>query len=137
MPFFPAEDSKLRARSLSIRRGGNCPNSLEVLQQLLQPRDDLKPYLVTSLPEKASPATKRIIDSFGQESPVDFGYCQFRENHTEPACSWIIRSEETGSRTLVNYNELPEITTQEFEAVVNSFDGDQETWWHFEVNQHL
>ncbi|KAH6626184.1 hypothetical protein B0J18DRAFT_408543 [Chaetomium sp. MPI-SDFR-AT-0129] len=35
IPHFPTEDSKLRATALQVRRGGNCPNSLEVLAQLL------------------------------------------------------------------------------------------------------
>ncbi|KAJ9655325.1 hypothetical protein H2198_005780 [Neophaeococcomyces mojaviensis] len=36
VPFFPSQDSKLRATSLTKRRGGNGPNTLEVLQQLVQ-----------------------------------------------------------------------------------------------------
>lgn len=58
----------------------------------------------------------------------------YRETHTEAASSYIIRSEQTGSRTLVNYNDLPEMTVSEFEAVVRRFSPDDETWWHFEVS---
>lgn len=56
----------------------------------------------------------------------------YRETHTEAASSYIIRSEQTGSRTLVNYNDLPEMTIGEFQAVVRKFSPDDETWWHFE-----
>ena len=35
VPQFPEEDSKLRATSFTRRRGGNTPNTLEVLQQLV------------------------------------------------------------------------------------------------------
>lgn len=148
VPFFPAEDSKLRASTLAIRRGGNCPNSLEVLQQLIEDHDEtkdgdgtLKPYLVSCLPAKDSSSTKRIIDSFSSDSPqdhqrrrrVDVSYCIYRESHTEAASSYIIRSEQTGSRTLVNYNNLPEMSLREFERVMSAFDPSQETWWHFEV----
>lgn len=133
MPSYPDEDSKLRASSLSIRRGGNCPNSLEVLEQLLTPQDGIQPYLLSCLPSNTSAATRRIISSFGQDSRVDFSHCIYRRENTEAASSYIIRSEATGSRTLVNYNDLQEMTVQEFEAVVRGFCADQDTWWHFEV----
>ncbi|KAH8130299.1 Ribokinase-like protein [Trichoderma asperelloides] len=133
VPHCPEEDEKLRASSLSIRRGGNCPNSLEVLQQLVQPQQDaVRMYLISPLPSKLSPATQRIKASFGESSPVSLEHILYRETHTEAASSYIIRSEQTGSRTLVNYNDLPEMTVSEFEAVVRRFSPDDETWWHFE-----
>lgn len=134
VPHYPEEDSKLRATSLKIRRGGNCPNSLEVLQQLLGGHDHVRPYLVSCLPEQSSPATRRVIASFGSNTRVDFRHCIYRQGHTEAASSYIIRSEGSGSRTLVNYNDLPEMTTREFEDIVRSFSADQDTWWHFEVS---
>lgn len=136
VPRYPGEDEKLRASSLKIRRGGNCPNSLEVLQQLAGPQDDdLRMYLVSPLPSESSPATQRVKASFGESSPVSFEHCLYRDAHTEAASSYILRSEATGSRTLVNYNDLPEMTVGEFEAVMRRFsDDDDETWWHFEVS---
>ncbi|KAI1098520.1 Ribokinase-like protein [Jackrogersella minutella] len=134
VPYYPAEDSKLRATSLQARRGGNCPNTLEVLQQLLRERSgghDVKPYLISCLPSVDAPATATIVDSFGPGSPVDFTRCIFRANHKDPASSYIIRSEETGSRTLVNYNDLPEMTIDEFITVANEV-GDDDAWFHFE-----
>ncbi|KAJ3458539.1 hypothetical protein FSOLCH5_010453 [Fusarium solani] len=133
VPFFPSEDSKLRATSLSIRRGGNCPNSLEVLEQLLVDHDALQLHLVSPLPNASSSATRRIISSFGPESNINFHHCIYRDASTEAASSYIIRSEESGSRTLVNYNDLPEMTRDEFEPIARSFNPGQETWWHFEV----
>ncbi|CAM1508398.1 Fc.00g052460.m01.CDS01 [Cosmosporella sp. VM-42] len=132
VPHFPSEDSKLRASSLSIRRGGNCPNSLEVLEQLIKGRDGIQLHLVSCLPNASSQATKRIISSFGQDSKVDFRHCIYRDANTEAASSYIIRSGASGSRTLVNYNDLLEMTAEEFETLVRSFNSDQETWWHFE-----
>lgn len=93
--------------------------------------------MVSCLPSKTSPATKRVIESYGEASPVDLQHCIYRDQHTEAASSYIIRSEQTGSRTLVNYNDLPEMTTHEFERVALSFTPDQETWWHFEVRAPL
>lgn len=134
MPHYPEEDEKLRASTLSIRRGGNCPNSLEVLQQLVQPQDAIRMYLISPLPSKSSPAAQRIKASFGESSPVSLEHSLYRETYTEAASSYIIRSEQTGSRTLVNYNDLPEMTVGEFETIVQKFSPDDETWWHFEVS---
>jgi ketohexokinase len=151
VPRFPAEDSKLRATAVQVRRGGNCANSLEVLAQLLAAGPHRLPpvklHLVSCLPDAKAPATSRILSSFGHgagAAAIDFGYCLYREGHQEPASSYIIRSAETGSRTIVNYNDLPEMTASEFERIVDAFaehrDGDGGDdgdgvgcWWHFEV----
>ncbi|KAI1738535.1 Ribokinase-like protein [Xylaria scruposa] len=134
VPHYPAEDSKLRASSLQVRRGGNCPNTLEVLQQLLQGNDEsvkVRPYLVTCLPSRHAPATMQIIESFGVDSPVDLSRCIFRDEHEQPASSYIIRSSATGSRTLVNYNELAEMSFHEFVAAAEGVGG-EDAWFHFE-----
>lgn len=140
VPHFPEEDSKLRATSLQVRRGGNCPNSLQVLAQLLssdpQQRDQLTLHLLACLPDAGAPATRSILSSFGDEgnTRIDFSHCLFRAGHDDPASSYIIRSCEIGSRTIVNFNDLPEMTVEEFEKIANDFveQGD-ECWWHFEV----
>ncbi|KAL7931154.1 Ribokinase-like protein [Trichoderma chlorosporum] len=132
VPQYPQEDAKQRASSLEVRRGGNCPNSLEVLQQLVGPQDALRMYLVSPLPSESSPATQRIKASFGESSPVSFQHCLYRETHTQAASSYIFRSKQTGSRTIINYNDLPEMTVGEFESIVQRFRASDETWWHFE-----
>ncbi|PKS05256.1 hypothetical protein jhhlp_008627 [Lomentospora prolificans] len=146
VPFFPQEDSKLRAQSLTVRRGGNCPNSLEVLRQLLRHAPGsvgsaARTHLVSCLPDAGSVATARIKASFGAEGDDDgdgdgfLGSCIYREGVEEPASSFIVRSLETGSRTIVNYNGLEEMTAEEFRAAVEGFrkGGAGESWWHFEV----
>jgi ketohexokinase len=86
VPHFPHQDSKLRAKSLLKRRGGNTPNSLEVLRQLVddefQPvvttqagerstgrvTDEaaaLKLHLISTLPSQESPQTAFLTSSFG------------------------------------------------------------------------
>lgn len=136
IPHFPAEDAKLRASKLQVRRGGNCPNSLEILQQLLaryRGPVHVKPYLISTLPAANAPGTQRIRDSFGPLSMVDFTRCIYRDGLSDPASSYILRSEASGSRTLVNYNELPEMTAQEFSAAIDGVRGDM--WVHFEVGR--
>lgn len=130
VPRYPEEDSKLRATNLVVRRGGNCPNSLEVLQQLTT---SLTLYVVSPLPRRDSIASNRILSSFGTDSRINLSRCLFREEYEEAASSYIIRSEATGTRTLVNYNALPEMTADEFSrTVINTIPEDEEAWWHFE-----
>ncbi|KAJ4250507.1 hypothetical protein NW762_011761 [Fusarium torreyae] len=104
-----------------------------VLEQLLADHDAIQLHLVSPLPSASSSATRRVVSSFGSQSNIDFSHCIYREVSTEAASSYIIRSEESGSRTLVNYNDLPEMTEEEFGNIARSFEPDQETWWHFEV----
>jgi len=74
-----------------------------------------------------------VETSFGEGSPVDLRYCIYHEDHSEAASSYVIRSSETGTRTLVSYNDLPEMTASVFEHIAREFDAADETWWHFEV----
>lgn len=134
VPHFPEEDAKLRATNLTIRRGGNCPNSLEVLQQLVTDKDNTQLHLVSCLPRRDAPSTRRIISSFGPDTRADFRHCIYREGYTEAASSYIIRSQQSNSRTIVNYNDLPEMTCDEFAQVVDGFDRHEPTFWHFEVS---
>lgn len=150
-----------------MRRGGNCPNTLEVLQQLgsspsnpegVRSESTARPvlHLVSSLPAREALATKKILASFGggsvdgkgnvshgsPSSPpvVNFDHCLYRDGHQEPASSYIIRNAATQSRTIVNYNDLAEMTTDEFIKIANAFAempdaSGEESWWHFEVSE--
>ncbi|KAI0201271.1 Ribokinase-like protein [Astrocystis sublimbata] len=134
---YPEEDAKLRASNLQVRRGGNCPNTLEVFQQLIQygPGDHqsvrVRPYLVTCLPSRNAAATKQILASFGVDTPIDFSHCIFRTESEQPASSYIIRSSATSSRTIVNYNELAEMSFREFVAAAENIER-EDAWFHFE-----
>ncbi|OIW29793.1 Ribokinase-like protein [Coniochaeta ligniaria NRRL 30616] len=138
VPHFPEEDSKLRATSLRVRRGGNCPNTLEVLQQLLRQgsttatRRDVVPHLVSCLPAAGSAATAKILSSFGDDTLADFSRCLYRRGHAEPASCYIIQSQAAGTRTIVNYNDLPEMTVQELGDIADGFRDMPQSWWHFE-----
>lgn len=207
VPYYPGEDEKLRATALIKRRGGNCPNTLEVLQQLVavddgnggllaaneqtvlsahgtppvvlsntqgeidqkdglnknenadkktpsspvttahesragneEHKDDiikkqpsLSLTLISTLPRRASPASAWIVDSFDtlsndsnaecavrddrQPTSIDLSRCIYREEFDEPASSYILSSSQTHTRTIININELPEMTTEEFVAI--------------------
>jgi len=132
-PHYPGEDEKLRASSISRRRGGNCPNTLEVLQQLVAENPAAKETslnLIAILPAHSSVASRQIREAF--EPRVSLTDCIYREQFQEPASSYIIKSEASGSRTIVNYNELPEMTLEEFRPITDRL-GIQDSWYHFEV----
>ncbi|KAJ6124240.1 hypothetical protein N7471_011557 [Penicillium samsonianum] len=133
-PHYPGEDEKLRASRISRRRGGNCPNTLEVLGQLLQygpSSAESSLNLITVLPSKTSVASQQIQSSLGNMVRLD--NCIYREIFSEPASSYIIASQATCSRTIVNYNELPEMTRNEFATAVDPLrDVTDRPWFHFE-----
>ena len=155
VPYFPGEDEKLRATTAQVRRGGNCPNSIEVLLQLLSrhPQGEgnntqnggagIKTHLISVLPARDSPATAMIAESFGpslgHESHIgNLDFCLYRSGHTTPASSYVIRSAATGSRTIVNHYGLPEMEAVEFKATTKRFFDSHQTApadssvWHFE-----
>ncbi|KAJ5093106.1 pfkB family kinase [Penicillium angulare] len=129
-PYYPGEDEKLRASSITHRRGGNCPNSLEVLKQLIPISNlPLSLSLITVLPSESSAATQQIRSTL--EPNVCFDHCIYREGFQEPASSYIIASRSTGSRTIVNYNELPDMTIGELTGIIDGMVS-KATWFHFE-----
>ncbi|CAG7954820.1 unnamed protein product [Penicillium salamii] len=134
VPHYPGEDEKLRSSSLCRRRGGNCPNTLEVLGQLLQhgPRTEGSMLnLISVLPSLSSVSSNKIQEGLG--ILVDIKNCIYREQFSEPASSYIIMSQASGSRTIVNYNELPEMTRDEFASAIEPFHAASEVpWFHFE-----
>lgn len=131
--YYPGEDEKLRASTIVRRQGGNCPNTLEVLQQLVaHPSTEKRPLLnlVSILPGRETLTSQQLRSAF--EPHVRLDHCIYREQFQEPASSYIIKSQSTGSRTIVNYNELPEMTIEEFTQIADKL-GPQATWFHFEV----
>jgi ketohexokinase len=128
---YPPEDEKLRASRLEKRRGGNVPNTLEVVQQLLQwQRGSVPLILLAVMPSSSSPATRQIQSSLGPR--VDFSHCLYRESSSEAPSSYIINSLTTNSRTIVNYNELAEMTADEFNKAADNLSG-KALVYHFEV----
>ncbi|KKK18713.1 hypothetical protein ARAM_001216 [Aspergillus rambellii] len=131
-PRYPEEDEKLRASRISHRRGGNCPNTIQVMQQLIAQRlstAQTSLELVAVLPRRCSNASQQFRDAF--EPAVSCTHCIYRIQYEEPASSYIIKSQATGSRTIVNYNELPEMTFEEFAPIADKV-GPKTGWFHFE-----
>ena len=115
------------------RRGGNCPNTLEVLQQLLEAnkRSSVSLALSVILPSSSSAGTQQIKSSL--RPMIDLSPCIHREGSDQPASCYVIRSRSTDSRTIVNYNGLSDMTSEEFVAIANKLK-DNLTWCHFEAS---
>jgi ketohexokinase len=107
------------------------PNTLEVLQQLLTMKDiSTLPILLAVLPNSASRATQHIRSSLGPN--VDLLHCFYRDDSFEAPSSYIIKSLDTDSRTIVSYNELEEMTVSEFRQVTEKLASRREVIYHFE-----
>ncbi|KAJ6008857.1 hypothetical protein N7499_001097 [Penicillium canescens] len=134
VPHYPSEDEKLRASTIDRRRGGNCPNTLEVLAQLVPcgpSNDESSLNLITVLPSRSSAASQLIKTGLGDHVQLD--RCIYREQFNEPASSYIIKSQNTGSRTIVNHNELPDMILEEFIIAVEDLRKiSGQPWFHFE-----
>lgn len=105
-----------------------------MLQQLGESDDNAHLIFLGTLPARTSPATKLITDSL---SGIDLRHCIYRDECQEASSSYILKSEAADSRTIVNYNELPEMSVKEFtDAARNIASGVQtggQFWFHFEV----
>lgn len=112
------------------RRGGNGANSLEVLQQLLavEPSINLGLNLCSVLPAEDSGASRQVRDSLRN---VDCSSCVYRQGSTQPASSFIVRSQISGSRTSISHAPLEEMTLAEFKTVAATL-GHDACWYHFE-----
>lgn len=119
VPSYPQEDDEVRALSQRVTRGGNATNTLVVLSQLghqchwagvladerdsLPIRDDLTRYNIDLSAVICLP-------------------------HGKVPTSYITLSQNTGSRTIVHYRDLPEYRFEDFQTLdLSRFD-----WLHFE-----
>lgn len=107
------------------------PNTLEVLQQLLTRRNiSTVPVLLAVLPNSVSLASQQIRSSLGPH--VNLSHCFYRNDSLEAPSSYIIKSLDTDSRTIVNYNELEEMTVSEFQQVTEKLASRRGMIYHFE-----
>lgn len=116
---YPQEDEEVRAVSQATRRGGNATNSLVVLSQLGH-----HCYWLGSLADDASATfIKNELDSFG----VNYEKCEVHRSSVSPT-SYITLNSQNGSRTIVHYRDLPEMSAKTF----TNFNFDTIDWIHFE-----
>lgn len=84
--------------------------------------------LFSVLPAKTCAASKMIRESL---PGVDCSHCIYRNDCDQPASSYILRSQTTGSRTSVSHSDLREMTTAEFTSFADAL-AETACWYHFE-----
>lgn len=116
---YPAEDDEVRALAQRRVRGGNVTNSLAVLAQLGH-----SCQWVGTLGDDA--AADSILADLADQG-IDASQAVRIRGGATPTSS-ILVSRATGSRTIVHFRDLPELTADAFEQV--SLQG--VAWVHFE-----
>lgn len=114
---YPAEDSEVRASAQSRRVGGNAANTAIVLAQL-----GVESVWVGNLAE-SSGFVEEELTRYG----VDVSLAT-RVPHADVPTSYILLSEQNGSRSIVHCRDMPEYRADDF-ADIDLQDLD---WIHFE-----
>lgn len=123
---YPQEDTEVRALVQRHTRGGNVTNSLVVLSQLGHPcawagtlGDDPASGLILADLDRHAIDTRLAIRHPGRSTPT----------------SYIALSRATGTRTIVHYRDLPELTAAELSGALLAqlgWLGANCAWVHFE-----
>jgi ketohexokinase len=116
---YPAEDTEVRALTQRRARGGNAANALEVLSQL----GHRCSWAGTLGDDTAADFIRADLVGRG----IDLHHGILVSGGVTPT-SYIALSRATGSRTIVHYRDLPELTAADFAEVPL---GDLD-WIHFE-----
>ena len=117
---YPAEDSESRASEQTVRTGGNATNTSIVMQQL-----GFRCHLLANFADDSS---AQYIKSQLTHRGIITSQCPEQHNSTTPT-SYITLSRASGSRTIVHYRKLAELSSQQFDNVdLNQYD-----WLHFEA----
>jgi len=98
---YPAENSEVRALMQTRTRGGNATNTLSVLTQLGHQCQWLG--CLTGDPDGD------FIRSELDASGVGYQYCKIHHQGAMPT-SYIALNQHNGSRTIVHYRDLPELS---------------------------
>ena len=120
---YPHEDDEIRILAQEKRRGGNATNTAVVLSQLGH-QCHWAGTLVD--PEFHDADSQTILEDL-QQNQINYEYCQFLNQGKVPT-SYITLSQDSGSRTISHYRDLPELSFQVFSNInLAQFD-----WFHFE-----
>jgi ketohexokinase len=116
---YPNENEEIRSRRRFVRRGGNAANTLVVLSQL--------GITCSWAGVLVNNADGQIILDDLHRYGIDTAPCRCLESGSVPISS-VYLSEQTGSRSIVHYRDLPEYAAVDFESIeLDAFD-----WLHFE-----
>lgn len=116
---YPVEDEEMRALAQRIDCGGNAANTASILAQY--------GHLVEFTGTLAHEPDGYRIEQQLKARKVATGYCWHIKQGKSPA-SYIVLNQQTGSRTIVHYRDLPEYDFPHFQHIpLEEFD-----WFHFE-----
>lgn len=119
LDHYPREDEELRATAQRLARGGNAANTACVLAQ--------HGHRVSFAGTLADDVYAQLIRTDLTGCGVDVQYCESIAGGASPL-SCITLNQQTGSRTIVHYRDLPEYTTARFAGIpLREYD-----WFHFE-----
>jgi len=116
---YPPEDTEVRALTRRIARGGNATNTLVALSQLGH-------ACAWAGTLGDGEGAQVILDDLRRHRIATAACPVYRG--ASPPTSYIVVSAATGSRTIVHYRDLPELTSTDFAAV----DLAGVDWVHFE-----
>lgn len=117
---YPAEDEEMRAVAQRSCRGGNVTNSLAVLSQAGH-----RCYWCGVLSDESD---GDIIKNDLAANRINYKHAQIVPGGKVPT-SYITLNQHNGSRTIVHYRDLPELSFDHFQHVpIEPFD-----WIHFEA----
>lgn len=118
-PHFPEEDEELRAENRLRQPGGNAANSLYVLSQL--------GHEVSLMSVLAADQEAKLLKTALEQRQIDLSLCERKLKGATPS-SYVIVNQQNGSRTIVHYRDLPEVSFEHFaKTEIEAFD-----WLHFE-----
>ena len=116
---YPAEAAEVRATAQRQARGGNCANTLTLLADL--------GHACTWAGTLAADPGADLIHADLSAHGIDCTYAVHCPGGTSPS-SYITLSRATGSRTIVHYRDLPDLSAAAFARIpLGRFD-----WVHFE-----
>lgn len=117
---YPDEDEELRADAQFLRRGGNASNTCSLLAQLGD-----RCRLACSL---ADDMGGRFIVADLQQQGIEFSRQAVLAEGATPT-SYITLNSANGSRTIVHYRDLNELSFGQFDQLAL----DDVEWFHFEA----
>lgn len=116
---YPDEDEEIRILAQNKLRGGNATNTAVVLSQLGH-----QCFWAGTLVNEVD---SRTILADLEHYQINYDNCQFLDAGKIPT-SYITLSQDTGSRSISHYRDLPEYTFEAFKKIkLQEFD-----WFHFE-----
>ncbi|KAF9238517.1 hypothetical protein BU15DRAFT_47677 [Melanogaster broomeanus] len=115
LPSHPAPASASRAQTVHSCRGGTAGHILALLAQLgATSSSDVEPMLIASLGGNAD--ALRLRDAL-ESSGVRTKYCKVWPGLGVPS-AWVMHARDTGERTVINHNPLPEVSHEDFVALL-------------------